>query len=657
MNPVIKLLISLRLTVWLLGISVLLVFLGSIAQVPEGLWNAQVRWFHSWFVIRRPGDEWWVPPIFPGGHLLGSLLLLNLVAAHVKRFKWEFHKFGIFLTHIGIVVMIVGQGITHYTQRESFVQFFEGQQRNYTQHHRDVELIFAHDKNETENEIISFRQAVVAKKGELRHEKLPFTVRVLNYDINGALLTVKDMPRIIDDVKGMLSQIDQIFSSPTAESIVKLAETHTGVPQLRVAWRKALRAMGENDDDPVAAARAVASKPARVKELAGKVNELIRQEYLEQLEAAARNEQRFFTPETGNEHGYAAEMLALKKEDAAAKLEPSANQGIGKTLHVISRDEIKDDQKGRNYQWAVIELLHEGKSLGTWLVSARIDGQQEFEVGGAKWRVALRNERYYLPGYALELKRAQQEVFQGTSQASSFASRVRIINPSRNEDRETEISMNMPLRYEGLTFFQSTMNQGDKGPGTAAFREALTGKPRSEFQELEEKPGSRMSGFQVVENPSMVAPYTGCLLVGFGMLWQFLYHLTVFLAKRTGLPSPSFGVRHPLLPICAVLILVPDVFLSWIALQNSNIFALAVVAVTPFMRAVLAWQVAKGRFLVFAVVILLIPTLLTVPFAFRYWDSHGSMLGPVMFAQFAALLGIVYVLFNHQPDKLQEAQA
>jgi hypothetical protein len=281
-------------------------------------------------------------------------------------------------------------------------------------------------------------------------------------------------------------------------------------------------------------------------------------------------------------------------------------------------------------------VIEGGRSLGTWLVSARATRQQEFEAGGTKWRVALRNERYQFPGYGIQLIRARQESYQGTAQARSYASRVRIINPSKKEDRETDISMNMPLRYEGLTFYQSSMGQNERGPGAAALKEFLEGRPRAEFVQELEKPGDRFSGLQVVGNPSMIAPYTGCLLVGFGMLWQFLYHL--------------------ILPVCAILILVPDIFLIWIAIEQWNIFALAVVGVTPFIRGVIAWQVAKGRYLVFTMVLLFVPTMLTVPFAARYWESHGNMLAPVVFAQFAAFLGIAYVVFSERAAKLQPAQ-
>jgi hypothetical protein len=46
------------------------------------------------------------------------------------------------------------------------------------------------------------------------------------------------------------------------------------------------------------------------------------------------------------------------------------------------------------------------------------------------------------------------------------------------------------------------------------------------------------SGLQVVRNPSWLGPYLGCLVVAFGMLWQFLYHLTKFISGRTT-PAPA----------------------------------------------------------------------------------------------------------------------
>jgi len=47
----IKIFTSLRLTVILLAFAILLVFIGTLAQVDEGLYNAQARYFRQWIIF------------------------------------------------------------------------------------------------------------------------------------------------------------------------------------------------------------------------------------------------------------------------------------------------------------------------------------------------------------------------------------------------------------------------------------------------------------------------------------------------------------------------------------------------------------------------------------------------------------------------------
>src|SRR5262245_24659372 len=137
--PIWKFLTSLRLTVVCLALGIVLVFFGTIAQVNEGLWNAQERWFRSWFI-------WWKGvPAFPGGYLIGVTLLVNLVAAHINRFQWSLKKVGIHLTHLGIILLLVGQLATDFFAKESFMSFQEGETRSYSEDHREHELAFMTD--------------------------------------------------------------------------------------------------------------------------------------------------------------------------------------------------------------------------------------------------------------------------------------------------------------------------------------------------------------------------------------------------------------------------------------------------------------------------------------------------------------------------------
>src|SRR6478609_8098326 len=103
-----KFLTSLRLTVVLLGFCILLVFVGTVAQADEGLYEAQARYFKHWFVFGLSFFGNHIPLALPGGYLLGTGLLINLLAAHIQRFQWTWKKAGIQLTHFGVILLLVG---------------------------------------------------------------------------------------------------------------------------------------------------------------------------------------------------------------------------------------------------------------------------------------------------------------------------------------------------------------------------------------------------------------------------------------------------------------------------------------------------------------------------------------------------------------------
>ena len=102
---------SLRLTVVFLCLAALLVLIGTFAQVNEGLYAAQNRYFRSFFVWWGPNAAAWRIPVFPGGYLIGGVLLINLIAAHARRFKFSRKKIGIFIIHFGLVLMLLGLGL------------------------------------------------------------------------------------------------------------------------------------------------------------------------------------------------------------------------------------------------------------------------------------------------------------------------------------------------------------------------------------------------------------------------------------------------------------------------------------------------------------------------------------------------------------------
>src|SRR5437016_249699 len=96
-----RLLASLRLTVVCLGLGMVLVFLGTLAQVHLGIHAVQAQYFQSLFIFWSPPGASWKIPVLPGGYLLGTVLLINLIAAHAARFQLSRKKIGIILLHFG----------------------------------------------------------------------------------------------------------------------------------------------------------------------------------------------------------------------------------------------------------------------------------------------------------------------------------------------------------------------------------------------------------------------------------------------------------------------------------------------------------------------------------------------------------------------------
>src|SRR5687768_12313732 len=182
---------SLKLTVALLALSMLLVYAGTWAQIDLGIKDVEDRYFHSLFTwvnfeIFFP-REWNVYGGFPmpGGYGLGILLLLNLIAAHSVRFQMNVKRIGIHLIHLGIVLLLVGEGIRSSAAIESRMVIDEGSYANYSQDTHEVELAFVDPSPGDSDNVIVVRQRELTKPGRvISHRDMPFQVKVEKWFVN-----------------------------------------------------------------------------------------------------------------------------------------------------------------------------------------------------------------------------------------------------------------------------------------------------------------------------------------------------------------------------------------------------------------------------------------------------------------------------------------
>src|SRR5947199_9280816 len=187
LRKVIDLITSLKLTIVCLAVGMALIFAGTLAQVHLGIHEAQQRYFQSTFVWWPPEGRGFKIPIFPGGHLIGAVLLVNLIAAHLKRFRWNWRKLGIHLTHAGLIIMLAGGLFTDLFAVESHMQLANGDAKNYSDDMRQTELAVIDTSGDDLDQVTAIPDTVLRPNRVIDHWSLPFRIVVRNFYQNSRL--------------------------------------------------------------------------------------------------------------------------------------------------------------------------------------------------------------------------------------------------------------------------------------------------------------------------------------------------------------------------------------------------------------------------------------------------------------------------------------
>mgnify|MGYP006085914329 FL=1 len=194
MKALLQFFASLRLTVVLLSLSMVLIFFGTLAQVETGIWKTQKDYFESALAIWAYPEAWiaydqlyWLRIPMPGGYLLGGMLLINLVAAHVTRFTLSAKKAGIFLIHIGLILLLISELLTDVLSEESQMPVDEGASSNYSQEYRDNELVLIDRMHADFDTVHSIPIALLKPGKTVAVPESPLTIRTVSYYPNAQI--------------------------------------------------------------------------------------------------------------------------------------------------------------------------------------------------------------------------------------------------------------------------------------------------------------------------------------------------------------------------------------------------------------------------------------------------------------------------------------
>ncbi|MBS0208833.1 MAG: cytochrome c biogenesis protein CcsA [Planctomycetes bacterium] len=550
---------SLKLTVVLMALGVFLVFAGTLAQAEQGIWDVVHTYFRSWgvaiklqvffphaFFPSHPVVSGWFP--FPGGLTIGTLMCVNLLAAHLRRFQVQV-KGQRLLAGLGAIA--VGVAVTVFV-------ILSGSNKNGMLELPWISWPVLWYTLETLTLIGSIVGVVAAFRaaGQSRAEQWARRVVLYGSAILAGLLMlgilglfkVEFYPgdaamRIVWQLtKGaiagfiLLAGCAVLFRKRAGVvllhagvGLIMLNEVVVGLfhveTQMTVAqgqtvnWAQDIRttelAIIDTSDPKLDDVTVI---PSKLLERRG--GQVISDDHLP------------FDVKL-------VEFLPNSDLRARAKGEKTpATAGLGLDIAAEPRriGAGADTDTGVDMPSAYVELFKRGtkESLGTYLVGVPLtlrDIPESVDVGGKSYDLYLRFARYYKP-YSVHVNRVVQENYPGTSRPKSYESYVHVVDPARNFDRDNiKIWMNNPLRFGDETFYQSGMQADPRSP-------------------------VKTTTFQVVSNTGWMIPYVACAIVAIGMGAHFLITLARFLGRQLETDkSTSAGRWGVVVPLAAAVLL------------------------------------------------------------------------------------------------------
>ncbi len=175
---------SLRFTVVLLLLSLMLVFAGTLAQVELGIYRSQQVYFESFFLWSELFGR--TLPVLPAGYTIGTLLLVNLVSAFIVRFKVKGKHAGLLCVHSGLILLLLGEVLTDVLSVESQLRLVEGESKDYSESIFNYELAVARAIDSGQR-VVAYDSQQLVEGAELSHAEMPLQLEVLKFWPNSML--------------------------------------------------------------------------------------------------------------------------------------------------------------------------------------------------------------------------------------------------------------------------------------------------------------------------------------------------------------------------------------------------------------------------------------------------------------------------------------
>ena len=540
---------SLKITVTMFGLGILLLLFGTLAQDQQNLAEVKRLYFNAWLAV-IPLDVLFPITIlphatpfpgvfpFPGGATIGLIMLINLIAAKATRFS--VHAKGAKLA-IGAVVSLIGAAIIT-------IVIVSGHAADGLQGAPPI----SYDALWSVLRAGFALATVVLTVYAVQARKMPKLTRILSW-VGVAILLSLSMVMIFGGSSARLNDpgmriVWQLLQAGIASSVCLVGLImvfgirggnvliHAGVGLMMVGQfvfgdrqveQRLSVAEGEStslvfQQDAVELAIIDTRDPEKDSVTAipeARLRRAVRyNEIIDAVELPFKLKITEWMPNS----------TLVKISDAEknpATLGEIGVQAIAKPLEPQG-----GAMQGSNVASAYVQIFPKagGEALGTVLLTQQLNDQAQLFVGaggdrndkitvdGKDYELALRFRREYKP-YKVTLKDVERVDYSGTETPRDYSSTIVITDKKSGDSQEGRTWMNNPIRYRGETFYQSQYQKARAPDGSV----------------------TEITGLQVVENAGWVIPYVTCMMVLVGMLAHFggTFHNFASRYERGAIPT------------------------------------------------------------------------------------------------------------------------
>jgi hypothetical protein len=178
---------SLQVTIVALILLMALVVLCTLAQTELGTLGAVNTYMRSMVVWRRLQGIPFPMPLFPGGALVGLVLVANLTAALIRRFEFNPRKFGLWVVHAGLILLVAGEFATGAFQVDTRMSINVGETVNYLESYHQMELAVSDVTDPAHTEEYGIPDSKLKAGAAISLPGTPLTLKVKRFYLNAEL--------------------------------------------------------------------------------------------------------------------------------------------------------------------------------------------------------------------------------------------------------------------------------------------------------------------------------------------------------------------------------------------------------------------------------------------------------------------------------------